>query len=67
MGSQHNRFLGIFYMVLGVAIIFFVAWELLFKLFAVIVGLFLIFRGLSIHGYSPSRIFIMSQQWRSRF
>jgi len=66
-GFQRNRFLGIFYMVFGLVIIFFVAWELLFKLLAVVVGLFLVFRGLGLQGYPASRLFIMSQQWRSRF
>jgi len=64
---QVNRFLGILYVVLGLGIFFFVAWEFLFRIMLAAIGLFIVSKGLQLQGYSTSRLFFIVQQWRSRF
>ena len=64
---QMNRFLGVFYVVLGFVIFFLFAWDLLFKVALAAIGLFIVSKGLKMQGYPTSRLFFMAQQWRSHF
>lgn len=64
---QANRFLGILYVVLGLTVLFFSAWELLLRIALATLGLFIVSKGLKLQGYPTSRLFFMAQQWRSRF